>query len=256
MTKKASEIRYEMKQIEESFHIKAYAHSRRLSLSFYVFRKNYLLFKKHLEINNDTDYFSQIDYSANSEEFEYRKLNWDYRPFEKETYYFFLNFINSAIALINHTRDIVREVYSGTDFQKEYQNKVDHGLTHAPINRFIQELKLFIQNSRFPLVSTQIRYGRVAPLGDKNDALALRIQLMLDKKQLLRWQKWTQTSRQYLWSQGEEISVDTLIDEYYLLIEEFTSWFGKSQQKMHESEYLGLLVQWEELCHRLSNSAG
>jgi len=234
-----------MEKIEKSLHVKAYVQMRELSLSLYTLKENYQLLEQHLEANNDMDYQLQL---------EYKPLKWQYYPLQQETYRLLLNFFASAMALVEHTRNIVKEIYSGLKFQREYQNKVNQDLKDAPVNKFVQDLKSYILHNKFPFVGVQFQHKRVSPLGDPENLFATKIRLTFSKSELLTSDKWTTLSKKYLETQGDLIFIDTLIDKYYSLIESFHSWLNKRQQEMHESEYSWLLDQWEELYQELDNA--
>ncbi len=242
MSRTYSVIRHEMKMIEQSFHVKAYVKMRELSLSFHTFKKNYQLFQQHLKTNNDIDYHSQ---------FEYKPLRWEYHSLQKETYRLLLNFVASAISLVEHTRNIVKHVYTGLEFQKEYQDKINEILKNNPVNKFVRDFRNYVLHNKFPFVGVQFQLKRISPIGDLENLCATTVKLTLNKKELLSSTIWTAPSRNYLESQDELIFLDALIEEYYLLIDGFHSWLNKRQLEMHNSEYSWLLEKWEELYQEL-----
>jgi len=245
MTRNYSSVRRDMEKIEKSLHIRAYVKMRELSLSVYTFKENYQLFKRHLDTNNNIDYQLQ---------FNNKHLRWQYHPLQQETYRLILNFVASAIALVEHTRNIIREIYSNLEFQKEYQNRVNQELREVPINKFVQDLRSYILHNKFPFVGIQFNMQRVSPFGDPQNLCSTTIRLTLSKKELLKSDSWTKPARKYLESQDDSIFLDTLIDEYYLLIESFHLWLNKQQKEIHESEYSWLLDQWDELYEELGDS--
>jgi hypothetical protein len=245
MPKNYSSIRLEMEKIESSLHIRAYVKIRELSLSFYTFKENHKMLKQHLDINDDMDYQLQ---------FEYKPLRWQYHPLQQETYRLLLNFVASAMALIEHTRNIVRETYLNCQFQKEYQNTINQEIKDIPVNKFVQDLRSYILHNKFPFIGIQFHHQRVSPLGDSENLFSTKIRLTFSKNELLKSDKWTKLARNYLDSQGDLIFIDVLIDEYYSLIESFHSWLNKRQREMHESEYSWLLDQWEELYQELEDA--
>jgi len=245
MAKAGSNIRNEMKKIEQSFHIKAYYNMRQLSLSLYTFRENYIAFIQHLEAHND------IEDLLSSDILKSQPLRWTYAPMEQKTYQLFLNFVASAKALIDHTRNIVEDLYLEKDFYIEYNNKVSQKLKSVPIRAFIQDLRSYVLHHKFPFVGTQLKLQRISPLGSSENLAVPSIRLTLSKPQLLKWGRWTRPSKDYLETQSDEIFLDTLINEYYLLIDSFYLWLDQRQREMHESEYSWLLDQWEELYQKL-----
>lgn len=207
MSRNYSAIRSEMEEIEKSIHIRAYVKMRELSLSLYTLEENYQLLKQNLDINNDIDYQLQ---------FEYKPLRWQYHPMQEETYRLLLNFVASAMALVEHTRSITKEIYSKLEFQKEYQDKVNRDLGYEPVNVFIKDLRSYILHSKFPFVGTRFQHQRISPLGDPENLFTTTIKLTFSKNELLKSEKWTKPARKYLETQGDLIFLDALIDEYYL----------------------------------------
>ncbi len=241
------DVRQDMKRIEQSFHVKAYTNMRQLSLSFFTFNKNYILFKNHLDANNNIDYFIRLNPSE-------KRLKWEYHDLEKETYRLLLNFVASALALVEHTRNIVKELYDKNEFQLEYQNKVNDEISNIPVNKFMQDFRNYILHNKLPFVSPKIQGNRISSIGDSNNVMSFKIQLTLNKQQLLKSEKFTALSKQYLKSQDEQIFLDVLADEYFTLIDNFHSWLNKCQREMHESDYSWLLDQWNELYNELESA--
>lgn len=172
----------------------------------------------------------------------------------KKTYQLFLNFVASAKALIDHTRNIVEDLYIGTEFHKEYKDKVGKELAAIPIRVFVQDLRSYVLHNKFPFVSTQFKFQRASPAGNPENLGIYTVKLALSKQQLLKWNSWTKPSKLYLEEQNDQIFLDVLIDEYYLLIDNFYLWLDKCQREMHESEYSWLLDQWEDLYQELEGS--
>ena len=248
MLRKYLEIQHDMEEIENSIHVKAYVMMRQLSLSIQTFEKNYQLFKEHLETNDDFDFQIQLG------TFNRNPLKWDYHYIEQETYRQLLNLVASAQSLVDHTRILIDKVYSETEFQKEYHEKLDKELKYHPTQRFIQKLRNYILHVQFPFVSTQFQHKRVSPLGDPDALFTASVKLTLCKKELLIWDGWKEHAKLYLEIQGELIFLDLLVDEYYLLISNFQPWLNQRQKKMHESEYLLLFKKWEDLYQELERS--
>lgn len=246
MLRNPSEIRYEMNRIEESVHFKAYMKMRELSLSLYTFNKNYQFLKQHLESNNDMGYQLQFKFD--------RKNRSDPHPLQQETYRLLLNFFASSMALVEHTRNTIKGIYSNLEFQKQYQDKVDLDLKDIPVNKFVQDLRSYILHNKFPLIGIQYKTERISQFGDSENLFATTIRLTLSKKELLVSDKWTKYAKKYLKSQDDLIFLDTLIDEYYLLIEGFHLWLNKKQREMHEIQYSWLLDQWDELYDELGEA--
>jgi len=236
-------VRHEMEKIEESLHIRAYAKMRELSLSIHTLEVNYQLLRQHLDSNNDMDYQLQ---------FEYSPLKWQYHPLQQEVHRLLLNFVASAIALVDHTRNITKEIYSELEFWQEYQEKVDKDLKDEPVNVFIKDLRAYILHIKFPFVGTHFQTQRISPLGDPENLFATTIRLTFSKDELLKSDRWTKPAKNYLETQGNLVFLDALIDEYYSLIKRFHLWLNTRQREMHESEYSWLLSKWDELYQELN----
>lgn len=233
-----------MEKIQNSIHIKAYIKIRELSLSLHTFRENYKSLKQHLDKNNDLDYHFQFEYNS--------PLRWQYHPLQQETHRLLLNFVSSAIALIDHTRNMTNKLYNGSKFQREYQAKVNQELKASPVNKFVQDLRSYILHNKFPFVGTQFNHKRVSPPGDPECLITTTIRLTLNIDTLLNSSdKWTELSRKYLKSQGKQLFLDSLADEYYLLIEHFHLWLNQQQKAMHKSHYSQLLDEWDSLYQEL-----
>ena len=109
-------IKHEMRKIEQSYHLKAYFNIKQLGLISSTFEDNHSSFVQHLKALNTDETID--DFRQSKILVKASPLKWEYDAIEKEIYRLLLNFVASAMALIDHTRNMVNDLY-GRSIQAE-----------------------------------------------------------------------------------------------------------------------------------------
>jgi hypothetical protein len=151
----------------------------------------------------------------------------------------FHNFLAGAKTLVDHTRVFKNDLYKGTDFEREYQNRVSKDFVRSPIVQFVQRLRNYTLHTRLPVTTARIHIKKVGPQRQAK----LSGSISLDVGKLREWDGWTAKSREYLDAQGDKVEIKTIADQYFSVIRAFCDWFGMRQSQLHHRE----LKEFEEL---------
>ncbi|MEM1253640.1 MAG: hypothetical protein AAGI69_14505 [Cyanobacteria bacterium P01_H01_bin.21] len=233
MQKEIQRIEKEIRKIEISEHMQAYRHIQQLSLTNYAFRESYK------EMMNCLDNY--LD-AVLDENYKHQIFWFHYQTPEKEVYRLFLNFVSSAKTLVDHTRRMKDTLYRGCSFEVKYQEKIEGELASNPLNLFVNRLRNFMVHYRFPYISWQL----------KASPTETRMRLIISKPDLIGASfDWGKGAKAYIEAQEDPIFMDSLIEKYYLLIDNFHLWLSGCQKEMHQSEYSWMLDELQSLYQEL-----
>src|SRR2546425_7105962 len=105
---------------------------RLLSISYYAFNQNYDELNQLLVAFSKPEIGLEIARVGNE-----RKLD----AFLIEITRRLHNYLASAMTLVNHTRVLVTDLYTGTPFEKEYVGEKDRTFKNSPLHHFVQDLR-------------------------------------------------------------------------------------------------------------------
>ncbi len=137
------------------------------------------------------------------------------------------NYLASAKTLVEHTRKFVRKHYSGTDFEKEYDAKVD-AVFHNPFCAFMMDMRDFYLHNGLPMSSASLHFKRDKPL---------ETSIILDVASLRKWDGWDPEARKFLETLGKEVVLEDLVLRYASLVTTFYEWFARKLQDFHANEF-------------------
>lgn len=152
-----------------------------------------------------------------------------------ETNRLFHNFLASVKSLIDHTRVIVKRLYSEHEFMKEYEIKLKKDLAKNSLQLFVQRLRNYTQHYTLPILALEISFMEDATFNMKMDVKALK-----------EWDGWD-SAKTYLNALQGDLYIATLAKEYYVLIENFYSWLNKRQEEIHKLDFENLSKMQQEL---------
>lgn len=194
-----------------------------LAVNFFVFERNYHELKKVIEASRHPNNILRLWDVNNRHEL---------RILMNEVIRLLHNFLASAKTLVDHTRALISDWYENTDFLREYNSEVDNRFSNNPVSGFIEGLRNYALHYSLPLTNAKLSV-KMKALGQEE---SVKSDFVLVKSVLLHWPKWPQKAKTFLNSAGDEIAVDTLIDNYFRQIAEFHSWMHKRLLEIHETE--------------------
>ena len=190
---------------------------RTLELSYYTFKQNNNELKNLLEM-----------YCGNSELAEQLinpERSYEFDSFMAEITRLFHNYLAAAKTLIDHTRKFFQDEYKNSNFEREYNEKINETFTHSTISKFIQDIRNYSLHRTLPVSSATIEY---VPGKD------ITHRINLDGEELIKWDKWTKKGKDYLKQKGKRIDMLQMIEEYSIKVVSFQNWFNNKQQEIHK----------------------
>lgn len=145
------------------------------------------------------------------------------------------NFLASAFSLIEHTRKIVTRLYSGQAFRDEYQKKLEQDVINNPVHSFVKQLRNYTQHYTLPILALQITL-----LEDFD------FRIKMDVESLKQWDNWG-SSRSYLDALKDSCCIETVVNEYFVLIQNFYVWLTEQQLSIHQADFIKLQQMQQNL---------
>jgi hypothetical protein len=198
-----------------------------LSVSYRVFNRNYDELRRYLEHLKDP---TESLFQYTPEQRENLELLID------ETSRLFHNFLASAQSLVDHTRKIVKKLYSNQEFIKEYEEKLDRDIKSNPVPRFVQDLRNYTVHYTLPIPALHELFAE-----------DIEMSVRLDVEILKQWNRWDRISTSYLETLGESLCIISLSNEYFFLIQNFYQWLTERQTQLHQSDFENLQKMHDEL---------
>jgi hypothetical protein len=207
-----------MKQIEETEGWKIAYRIRLHSISYHVYRGNHGEIRRALQAYHTPAIGGPLWAVTNRPKLEL---------FQREMIRLFHNHVASAKSLMEHTRNFVKQNYSGSEFEKEYLSKVQDTF-HNPFCAFVMKLRDFLLHFGLPTTSASFHFGKDIPLEYK---------LNLDVASLREWDEWKHDAMEYLNTLASELELDVVVNDYNTAVTGFYEWFGKRLQELHSKEF-------------------
>lgn len=144
-----------------------------------------------------------------------------------EVYRTFFNFEASAASLIEHSRVFIeKHKTTNASFCQEYEIKKAETFINNPLSKFVKDMRNYVTHKGYPQMSLSV------PLLEKRVH-----EYLLKSSLLLEWDGWTAKSKEYIKSQGDEMSLYPVIEEYYKLVDGFYKWMFERLREIHVSDY-------------------
>lgn len=148
----------------------------------------------------------------------------------------FQNYLASAKSLVDHTRKLVEEWYSGSVFFEEYNIEVKERFRNSEIASFIKGLRNYTLHYSLPFTTAYLHYTWDPDIKKHLDTRSF----VLEKERLMKWQKWDALSKSYLRKVEREIIILDLIKEYHKKVSDFHYWIADSLHMIHLDEVVWL----------------
>lgn len=212
--------------LEKSVEMEIYRNFQALQSSFRVFNNNFHELIQELEHLKDPRQALTM-YGTNQRENLENLLDQALRLLH--------NFLASAFSLIEHTRKIVTRLYSGQAFRDEYQKKLEQDVINNPVHSFVKHLRNYTQHYTLPILALQITL-----LEDFD------FRIKMDVESLKQWDNWG-SSRSYLDALEDSCCIETVVNEYFVLIQNFYVWLTEQQLSIHQADFIKLQQMQQNL---------
>jgi hypothetical protein len=143
----------------------------------------------------------------------------------------FHNFLAAAMTLVDHTRVLMKEHYSGTPVQRDYQAKVDAEIGSAPVVKFVHDLRNYMLHRGLP---GTVRFTEFGP--DEDGEMALTVGVRLPTAGLQNWSGWTAKARGYLERAGEDLDIKAFVEDYLTRIADLHGWLDNRLAAYHAED--------------------
>jgi hypothetical protein len=131
------------------------------------------------------------------------------------------NYVASAMALVEHTRRIMRD-RSGPivdEFERRKLAVLDH-----PEIQFIQNLRNYVLHRSLPFIGHQVR---VQP----EPGVDATSEIRLSTRELRAWDKWSAAARRLIDSNEDELALRPIVDVHAALVIDLNEWLIEALSK-------------------------
>lgn len=193
-----------------------------INYSFYIFEHNFLEFEKAID-----SYTNEL-YSQGVQAFDTRIRDIQSQKFQevqKETARLLHNYLASWFSLKEQTHaaeNSFKKSFTNPSLISAITSKKGEMFTDNPENRFIQDLRNYIQHRSLPLIETENSID--FKFGQPN--FNIDHSLYLDTKKLLEWQNWNANAQKYLSENSEKIHIKQTIKGNFFYIQSFYQWLS------------------------------
>jgi len=192
---------------------------RPVGISLYVFNQNYNELKQFLVAYAKPDVALEISRVGNR-----KKLD----AFMMEVTRRLHNYLASAMSLVDHSFLLVRALYKGTAFEKEYHIERNRRFAESPQFQFVQQLRNYALHESIIDAVAITSFGRDKPLDT-----SIKLQL----ETLRTWKGWKGRAREYLKKMPEDVKLLDLIESYTAEVKGFYDWINIRQQQIHKRDF-------------------
>lgn len=144
----------------------------------------------------------------------------------------FSNFLSSAFSLRDHLYALRNMYYEGTEIVDSIQNYIDAYFKGKGITSFVQDFRNFVVHRGYPKLNKEL----------KIDKERIHNDLIFNKKELLKFKKWSATSKEYIENMGDDLKMIDVVNEYNGIIEAYYDDILKMFKKYHYKELCELKV--------------
>jgi len=152
------------------------------------------------------------------------------------------NFAASAMTLVEHTRNFVREHYEDTAIKIAYDRRVEATFASEPVVQFVQNLRNYFVHKGLPDSEMFIDFQST---GDSSGAGTLETGVRYKTATFLEWDGWNAPAKHYIESAGEYIDIHAVADAYVEKVLAFHQWLDVALAQFHAND-LAKLQEMQE----------
>jgi len=220
MASNGEEIAILIKEFHELPEYALYKSLTGFNISHYILNTNYSQHKKILEFVMNNPEFERLMDIRNRDQ-----LN----SLLDEVIRLLHNFVAAAMSLVDHTRNVYKELYSQTGKFPDYQDRIDRDFKDDPLVQFVHCLRQYCQHYRTPNISIQHSWNK------NDDKIKNTVNLL--KNDLEMFSSWNVNARKYLDQIEERVDAYELITTYREKVLDFHAWFNARQKEIHKTEF-------------------
>ena len=141
------------------------------------------------------------------------------------------NYLASIQSLIDHTRRF-RKTIDNPRLEEEFRKEIQR-LTRNKCTGFVKKFRNYIQHFTIPIITGHLEVIR-KDLDEPEFDEDFRIEL--NKDELLKWDGWGQSCKNYIDELGDELVLKNIFEEYERLNNLFYDWFYNKVIELHREE--------------------
>jgi hypothetical protein len=151
----------------------------------------------------------------------------------REVNRFVHNFVASAVTLVEHTRNFMRENYGDTSVKKDYDERVKASFASEPVAQFVQGLRNYTLHRSLPQSQMFAHFdsGKLTHGEPK-----LETGVHYESSALLEWDGWDTHARAFIESSGEHVEIHTFAETYLESVLAFHGWLDTALNEFHATD--------------------
>ena len=201
---------------------------RPVGIAFYVFDQNYNEIRDALLSYEKHEFALEISRVGNQKKLE---------AFLREVIRRLHNYLASAMSLVDHTFVLVRDLYEGNLFQKEYHRERHRIFDLSPQYQFVQQLRNYALHESIVDAMATTHW-------DKDSGLDTSIRLQV--RRLKAWTGWKGPAKKFVRDAPDDLRLLDLVESYTSAVRQFYEWLSRRQKEMHKDDFDELKTLQEE----------
>lgn len=209
-------------QIRNSDALKTHYFLNELYVNHYVVARNFQELQTFLETTEDPDTYQWV---AERKDLLHQAMH--------EVTRLLLNYISSAKARIDNSRNMIRKRYEGKPFFESYNQEIALRFRDNLISEFIEGLRNYSVHYSLPFAGAHWQYTA----DTETQPGSIRQFFTLSRERLLSSGfDWSKKGLPYLESAGKEIVIREFTTEYFEIIRNFDMWIEQELNRLHKEE--------------------
>lgn len=161
------------------------------------------------------------------------------------------NYLCAVSTFADHVRHFMEEYYAGTRFHSNYQAEVQRVFNADGYCRFVRDLRNYLTHRGLPDSSMKLNITRADDASSNlGTEASMTTGVYYGVAEFLEWGKWSPPARRFLESAGDDLSLRTIFDEHFKIMNRFGEWFEVEFRKHHASDIdqlVALQAEYERL---------
>ena len=143
-----------------------------------------------------------------------------------------LNYVASASALVDHTRNFIDKYDANSMLVVAYNERKRNDFVDQGLPQFVHGLRNHASHALLPVPFDNLQASRA----NLDDEFSTEIIIALSKTSLLRWPKWNSAAKVYLAKLDENINLVNVTNEYFSLVTNFHVWLHNMLAEYHKTD--------------------
>lgn len=164
------------------------------------------------------------------------------------------NFVASAMTLVEHTRNFMRENYGDTSVKRDYDERVKASFASVPVAQFVQDLRNYMLHRSLPQSQMFMHFDN-GGAKQRGSEPKLETGVRYESAALLEWDGWGAPARTYIESSREHIEIHTFAETYLESVLAFHEWLDTALNEFHAGDLAKLKELQEAYARHFGKNA-